>query len=199
MRTTLKNPSMKTALLSAIVAMAFAYQSSGQVPIGPGAATITRIEPQGVKTPEFNITSGPTKRTKVGTWLEVEVEFETKAEDTPELVFAYTIMVENKLLTGTVTHINIPKGREHYSVMYIAPRSLEKLTGGKALTASSIQNVWIEIRSSDGVVIDKKGAPKNLEPPNLQRIPGMVLNKMETPFAPLFFDRYEAIKVTRQQ
>jgi len=49
------------------------------------------------------------------------------------------------------------------------------------------------------VTIDGKGSPKNTPPPNLPRFPGMVLNKMETPFAPLFFDRYEAIKATRPQ
>jgi len=195
----LRNPSMKTLLLSTIVALAFIYQTSAQAPIGPGAATITKIEPQGVKTPEYNITGGPQKRSKVGTWLEVEVEFETKADEIPELVFLYTIMIENKLLTGTVSHVNIPKGRDHYSVMYISPRSLEKLTGGKPLTGASIQNVWVEIKSADGVTIDGKGSPKNTPPPNLPRFPGMVLNKMETPFAPLFFDRYEAIKATRPQ
>ena len=47
-------------------------------------------------------------------------------------------MIENKLLDGSVTHVNIPKGTEHYSVMYIAPRALEKLTGGKPFTAASI-------------------------------------------------------------
>ena len=46
----------------------------------------------------FSITGGPQKRSKTGDWLEVEVEFETKAEEIDELTFAYTIMIENKLL-----------------------------------------------------------------------------------------------------
>ena len=35
-----------------------------------------------------------------------------------------------------------------------------------------------------------KGAPV----PNLPQVTGMVLNKTQTPFAPLYWDRYEAIK-----
>jgi hypothetical protein len=33
--------------------------------------------------------------------------------------------------------------------------------------------------------------------PNLPRVGGLVLNKNQTPFAPLFYDRYEEIKATR--
>jgi len=33
--------------------------------------------------------------------------------------------------------------------------------------------------------------------PNLPHLAGLVLNKMETPFAPLYFDRYEAIKMSK--
>jgi len=188
---------MKTFLVSAIAMVALVYQTNGQAPLGPGAVVISKIEPAAVKTPEFNVTGGPQKRSKVGTWLEIEVEFETKVEEIAELKFEYMVAIENKLLTGTVSHINIPKGRDHYSVMYIAPRTLEKLTGGKPLTAGSVQNVWVTVSSADGVELDKKAAPKNMAVPNAPRLPGLILNKQETPFAPLFFDRYEAIKVAR--
>ena len=152
-------------------------------------------QPAVIKTPDYTITGGPQKRSKVGQWLEVEVEFETKPEDIDDLTFKYTIMVEKKLLDGEVTHVNIPKGREHYSVMYVAPRSLEKLTGGRPLSPASIENVWVTV-SKQGQVLDQ-AAFKPGPVPNLPHLPGLVLNKMETPFAPLFFDRYEAIKTAR--
>jgi hypothetical protein len=186
---------MKTFLVSTITALACIYQVSAQAPVGPGSVKIGKIEPSGVKTPEFQITGGPQKRSKSGTWLEVEVEFETKPEDIDELTFNYTIMVENKLLDGSVTHVNIPSGKDHASVMYVAPRALEKLTGGKPLTGASIQNVWIVV-SRQGQILDQK-AFKPAQIPNLPHLAGMVLNKTETPFAPLFYDHYEAIKATR--
>ena len=187
---------MKTFLVSAIAAMAFLYHASAQAPLQPGSVKITRIDPSGVKTPEYTIQGGPQKRSKVGTWLEIEVEFETKGEQIAELKFDYMVAIENKLVTGTVSHVLIPGGKDHFSVMYIAPRTLEKLTGGKPLTSASVQNVWISVSSPDGVQLDGKGSPKNGPPPNVARMPGL-LNKMETPFAPLFFDRYEAIKPTK--
>ena len=35
---------------------------------------------------------------------------------------------------------------------------------------------------------------KNVAIPNGPKLTGLILNKNETPFAPLYFDRYEAIK-----
>jgi hypothetical protein len=187
---------MKYFLLPLLLATVFVYHAPAQAPgLTQGMVIITKIEPSAVNTPEFNITNGPQKRSKSLKWLEFEVEFETKVDDIPELKFDYVAQVDNKLVTGTVSHINIPKGKEHYSVMYIAPRTLEKLTGGKALTSASIQNLWVTISSADGVKLDEK-AIKMVPIPNLPRGAGL-LNKQETPFAPLFFDRYEAVRTSR--
>ena len=186
---------MKILSLSVCTALGFALHAVAQVPIGPGAIKLGKVKPEIVKTPDFTIKSGPEKRSKIGEWLEVEVEFETKAEEIDEITLQYTIMFENKLLDGQVTHVNIPKGREHYSVMYVSPRTLEKLTGGKTVTAASVQNVWV-VASKQGQVFDQ-AAVKNVAIPNLPHLPGMVLNKMETPFAPLYFDRYEPIRAAK--
>lgn len=186
---------MKLLSLSACALALLAVAASAQVVVGPGSIKLGKVQPEVVKTPEFNLSSGPQKRSKLGQWLEVEVEYESKPEDIDELTFKFTILIEKKLLDGEVTHINIPKGRDHYSVMYVSPRTLEKLTGGRPLTASSIENVWIEV-SRQGQILDKASFRPGV-PPNLPHVPGLVLNKDETPFAPLFYDRYEAIKKTR--
>lgn len=186
---------MKTHIISAILGLAFVYQASAQAPVGPGSVKINKVLPAVVKTPEIQFQGGVQKRSTPGNWLEVEVEFEVKAEEIDELTFAYTIGIENRLLDGQVTHVNIPKGRDRYSVMYVAPRAIEKLTGGKPLTGGSIQNVWVVV-SRQGQVLDQQ-AFKPGPIPNLPHTAGMVLNKSETPFAPLFFDRYEAIKANR--
>lgn len=186
---------MKTFSVFSCALAALGLCASAQAPIGPGSIKLGKVQPEVVKTPEFNVTGGPQKRSKTGQWLEVEVEFETKPEDIDELTFKYTILVEKRLLDGEVTHVNIPKGRDHFSVVYVSPRSLEKLTGGKALNGGSIENVWVEV-SKQGQVLDKASFKPGV-PPNLPHQAGMVLNKDETPFAPLFYDRYEAIKKTR--
>ena len=186
---------MKTLITSAILAVALVYQASAQAPVGPGSVKISKVMPAVVKTPEITFQGGVQKRSKPGDWLEIEVEFEVKPEEIDELTFTYTVGIENRLLDGQVTHVNIPKGRDRYSVMYVAPRALEKLTGGKPLTAGSIQNVWVSI-SRQGQVLEQQGFKPGAIP-NLPHTAGLVLNKNETPFAPLFFDRYEAIKANR--
>lgn len=183
---------MKIASISILAGLSLAVSSFGQAALGPGSVKLGKVMPAAVKTPEFSLSSGPVKRSRPADWLEIEVEYETKPEDIEELTFRFTVGVEKKLLDGEVTYVTIAKGREHFAVMYLSPKSIDKLTGGKAFTASSIDNVWVEV-SRSGQVLDKaswKGAPQ----PNLPHVAGMVLNKDETPFAPLFYDRYEAIK-----
>ena len=194
---------MKILSLSLCALAAFATETfaQGTAAVGPGSVKITKVEIAGVKTPEYQIVGGPQKRSKIGTWLEIEVAFETKAEDIDELTFNYAVLIEKSLIDGTVTHVNIPKGAEHYSVMYISPRSLEKVVNGKTFTAASIGNAWITVSRQgqvlDGPATNPKAAYKPTAMPNLPHVAGILLNKNDTPFAPLFYDRYEAIKANR--
>lgn len=188
-------PAMKSLLSSLAVAAALSVAAYAQVPLGPGSVKLGKVQPAVVKTPDFQLTSGPQKRSKAQDWLEVEVEFETAPETIAELTFKYTILLEKKLLDGEVTHVSIPKGKDHFSVMYVSPRAIERLTGGKPLTAGSIENVWVEATYQGqrlGITSHRPGAI-----PNAPHLTGLVLNKNETPFAPLFYDRYEAIKAAR--
>ena len=66
---------------------------------------------------------------------------------------------------------------------------------GKAFTASALEGVWVDVSKSGQVLATfttSKGAA-----PNLPQLPGLVVNKSETPFALLYWDRYEAIKQGR--
>jgi hypothetical protein len=173
-----------------------AFVAQGQYAnVGPGSVKLGRVTPNLVKTPEYQITGGQAKRYKLGDWIECEVPYETKAELIDELTFRYTILFAGKLLIGEVTYVNILKEREHYAVMYLSPKTLMRLTGGKAYTASNIENVWVEV-FRQGQRLDGQSAKPGAIP-NLQQLPGMVLSKTETPFAPLYYDRYEAIKANR--
>jgi len=189
-------PAMKAFVFSIAVLFAISLIADAQTPVGPGSVKLGKVSPSVVKTPEYQLSSGPTKRSKSKDWLEVEVEFESQPEMIDELTFKYTIGVEGKLLDGEVTHVSIPKGKDHFSVMYVSPSSLEKLTGGKALTGASIENVWVEV-SRQGQKLAQPASYKPGAPKNVPHVTGMVLNKDQTPFAPLFYDRYEAIKSNR--
>ena len=194
---------MKILLLSLLSVAGLATETLAQAPaaVGPGSVKIMKVEIAGVKTPEFMINGGPQKRSKTGTWLEIEVAFETKVEDIDELTFNYVVLIDKTLVDGSVTHVAIPKGTDHFSVMYISPRGLEKLVNGKTFTAAAIGNAWVTV-SRQGQVLDAptanpKAAYKPGPIPNAPHVAGILLNKNETPFAPLFYDRYEAIKTAR--
>jgi hypothetical protein len=163
-----------------------------------GKVEIVKISPSFVATPEYEF-QGDRKRTpaRPGKWLEVEVEFSSGAEFREELTFTYYILFNKKLLVGEVTHINIPSGKSLFSVMYVSPRSIERIMEGKTVTANSIENIGIEV-TSQGRLEASKSFNERMRGEwwkTFQQMRGMVVTKNETPFAPLYWDRYEAIRV----
>ena len=185
------NPLMKVLALS-LAALAGLVSSSFAQVVRAGDVKIEKISPSVVKTPEFALTAGPLKRFTSLNWLEVEVEFQTVPELLEELSFTYKIQLNGKLYVGQVDHVDIPKGREHYSVAYMSPRALDEAMGGKQLVASAIQGIWVDV-TKQGQVIATLGSVKTAVP-NLPQKTGKILNKLQTPFAPLWYDRYEALK-----
>lgn len=183
---------MKFVPAAILALMALSASAFAQAALRPGDVKIDKVSPQVVKTPEYNITGGQSKRYRIGEWLEVEVEFTTAAEMIDELTFNYKILVNGKLLVGEVTHVNIPKGKEHFSVAYVSPRSLESVMGGKTLTSAAIQGIWVDC-SKQGMMLAQQSSVRT-GVPNVPQMPGMVLRKSETPFALLYWDRYEALK-----
>ena len=130
-------------------------------------------------------------------WLEVEVTFASTPEFTDELMLKYFILFNGKLLTGEVTHVNIPAGGENRSVMYVTPKTLQRLMLGRTITNNALQNTAVQLMQQ-GVKDElsaSRAAPQWYA--TLPQIPGLVLNKNETPFAPLYWDRYCQIKTPR--
>ena len=114
---------------------------------------------------------------------------------TDELTFKYYILFNGNLLTGEVTHVNIPAGRESRSVMYVPPRALARFANNRPITANSCQNIAAQILQ--GGAVKAEASLKTAQPQwyaNLQQISGFLLNKDQTPFAPLYWDRYVQIK-----
>jgi hypothetical protein len=183
---------MKILSLLLVGFAALTFSANAQVPVGPGSIKLGKVEISAPSTPEYQVTGGQNKRYKLGKWIEIEIKYETAPEEIDELSFKFTALIEDKLLDGEVTYVNIGKGNEHYAVMYVSPKAIEKLTGGKALSPASIGNVWVEV-NKQGQILGKESY-KNGAPPNKPHVNGMLLNKNQTPFAPLFYDRYEEIK-----
>jgi hypothetical protein len=159
---------------------------------------ITKITKNLISTPDFSYGGGGQYRIdQRGRWLEVEVEFIAAPDWTDELTFKYYILFNGNLLTGEVTHVNIPAGRENRSVMYVSPNGLTRFGNNRPITANSCQNIAVQIVQQGAVTneFSLTRAPAQWFA-TLPQISGFVLNKNETPFGPLYWDRYEQIKAS---
>jgi hypothetical protein len=157
---------------------------------------LTKITKNLISTPQFAYSGAQQYQTNQrDRWLEVEVEFAAAPEFTDELTFKYFILINGRLLTGEVTHTNIAAGRENRSVMYVSPRALARFNANRPITPVAVQNIAVQI-VQQGAVKDELSlvrAPAQWYS-TLPPAAGSVLNKNETPFAPLYWDRYEQIK-----
>lgn len=199
---------MKKALLPFLLVIQAAHLHAQQANT---EFQIVSITPSLVTTPEYSINYGP-KNKKVAknkdfVELEVSFDWQPKSKDPQfldDLTVNYYVLLNNKskefpkgaLLTGSVTHTAIPQAKGLNSVMYVSPRTLERFFDGKAPTTlgSAIVDVGVTITKQGQLVAEKSWKGKGQWWSNLQQVNGYVLNKSETPFAPLAWDYYEAIK-----
>ncbi len=152
---------------------------------------ITKITKNRIATPDYGI---GTYRGGSERWLEVEVEFNAAPEWTDEITLKYYILFNGRLLTGEVTHVNI-LGGPNRSVMYVLPVALARFGGNRLLLPNAFQNIAVQIIQG-GAMKDELSLART---PGqwfaaLSPVSGFVLNKSETPFAPLYWDRYAQIK-----
>ena len=188
---------MKTIRLPLLVIAMLCFASSTHAQTNAGANfAITKITKNLITSPQFSYTGAQQYvANQREPWLEVEVEFTSTAEVTDDLTFKYYIAVNGSVLTGEVTHMNVMAGKGNRSVMYVPPKALDRLNGGRPVTSSAIQNITVQI-VEQGAVKDEANLTRAVAKwyAALPQVPGLLLNKNETPFAPLYWDRYEQIK-----
>ncbi|MEI6491647.1 MAG: Amuc_1102 family pilus-like protein [Verrucomicrobiota bacterium] len=179
---------------------------------------ITKIESGFVDSPKFTI-PGYSKRStgRPGSWLEIEVTFERNVvakepKYADELTFNYYVLLKNErvtedkkptLLTGSIVHVRVPQERGLHSVAFVSPRALASFFEGKPPTTAqqAVTDIGVTISGKGGLlaISTAKGTVKGDKgwwdnPASFTTVPGLLLNKNETPFAPLEWDFYEAIK-----
>jgi hypothetical protein len=148
-----------------------------------------------ISTPEIQFSGTQRRSDTREKWMEIETEFEANPEFTEELTFKYYVQINKNVYIGEVTHVDIAAGKGLFSVMYISPRSISRIMEGKTINGTAIERVSVEI-SKQGAVVgygswkEEKTGWWTTSPQK----PGFLRNKNETPFAPLYWSRYEAIK-----
>jgi hypothetical protein len=189
---------LRTILISAIILSAIATMAIAQ-PRGSVDFQLLKINTNFISPPQFTYTGAEQfQADQRERWLEVEVTFACAPEFTDELTLKYFISVNGKLLTGEVTHVNIPAGRENRSVMYVTPKTLQRLMLGRTVTNNALQNAAVQLVQQGALkdeISAQRAAPQWYA--TLPQVAGLVLNKNETPFMPLYWDRYCQIKTSR--
>ncbi len=157
---------------------------------------ITKVEVNAINSPEYQVTV-PIHQSRAQKWIEAEVTFDAAPEMTPELTFNYYFLIGKHVFVGHVTHVAIAKGRELHSVVYISPKSFSQAIPGQSADTSAVSNVTVTISKPGAAAIIAAGSLHSVTTAwwnGLKQEEGLVNNKNETPFMPLYWDRYEAIK-----
>jgi hypothetical protein len=187
--------------LSLAVACAFlvASASPSVAQQGDGGAArkmVTNVKISGgkVQTPEYQISKSQFKA-RTRDWFRIETQYETKPDWVDELSFKYYVAVKAKdggkgpkyvLFSGDVTYINIEAGK-HKSDMYIHPSTLARY--GDVERVAVVISVQGRMEAMESLPASNQRWWEQLTP-----VDGMLLNRMQTPFAMLYFDDYEAVK-----
>lgn len=164
--------------------------------------------------PEFG--GGKQKAFRPKSWLEMEAGFTLQMRPEPPSKTAERVLVkwyvavkhpEKRgaflLLTKDVTHVNVPLNEEIFSSVYLSPASILRITGSNRGGKGAVEFVGYEILVNGERVGQEtnKGQPGwwNVASENLSRSDTVpLLNKMETPFANMWWDRYAEILVERR-
>lgn len=195
-----------------VVASGLAFSS-----IASGQLTQSKDAKFSVEDPKFEtlqspeIQDGNAKNLKPKDWLEVEVKLKVdKLREQPkdnyldEITVNWHVVVKGQdrkayKISRSITHVNIPTDEEVYVSIYISPNTLRRITGKLKASKSDLDAVGGEVALRGEMVgffsygeragwwrKELKGVEATSKFP--------LLDKTQTPFAPLWYDRYAEVK-----
>lgn len=198
--------------VSAIIANLSVGAAFGQV------AKVAADKPnfEGLTSPDIG--DGAKKNFKPKEWLEMEIKLrvaitpEPKSETCDKLTVKWYVLAENPdapgsylLLTKEIDHVNIPLGDDVYCSVYLSPASVKRLTGSDRAGKRVVEAVGYEVLVNG--VKAASGTSKygdgwwNASSPKMKIIRSEavpLLNKMQTPFSIMWWDRYAEVATERR-
>lgn len=188
-------------------------QAAPAAPAVKKLVDVKKIDVEVQKTPDFNVPNVKQKRFTPKDWLEIEVDCEAelakdaknKSQKTyPEVTFKYYAYLsgnpdpkKNRVVTGEVTHTNVPIKEAIHSVMYISPSTILGITEGKqAVIPGMIKAKGVEVFIG-GELVGRNSSEGNKEWWKAAGLPpqeAAMLDKSKTPFAPLWFDYHLEVR-----
>lgn len=199
-----------SATLSSMVAALTLGSAFGQ------AVQVTAESPTFDDLPSPQFAGVKNKSFKPLDWLEIEVPLKVEMRPEPpsktcdKLTVKWYVAVKNVDKPGTfllfsseVDHVNVPLNEEVYGSVYISPASLRRITGSGTGGKGSVEFVGFEVlvngeKKAEGT---NKGKPGwwNTASDKIARSEAVpLLNKSETPFSAMWWDRYPEISAERR-
>jgi len=150
---------------------------------------------------------------KAKDWLEVEAKIKVEMAPEPKnktcdkLTVKWYIAVENPDKAGTylkltkeIEYVNVPLKEDVFCSVYLSPASIRRLTGFERSGKRAVKYIGFEVivdgkimtDATDKAGKDKWWAATSDKIADSTTVP--LLNKMETPFAAFWWDRYPEIK-----
>ena len=202
-------------LASLLVTSALQAQAPGTGEKPPAVKLrIKGVEVEEEQTPMLSVTNVKMKRWTPKNWIELDVEFDIKLpEDAGGRKGTYPGMQlniyvalqhmskENKreVIHGTLDLLDIPADEPCHALAYISPAALKAIFQKDNVTASSdIQGWGVEFVAEGKVIAAKSSVGKTAWWENKEAfamMDGLLLNKMQTPFAAVFGDYDVPVKV----
>ncbi|MFH0909207.1 MAG: Amuc_1102 family pilus-like protein [bacterium] len=186
---------MKRLALAGLIVLSIAVSvPAQQLEGGKKQLSINKIEGKKVMTPEYQVSKSQFKA-RTREWFQIITTYETKPEWVDEVTFKYYVLVKDKggevgsrqsLFSGEVTYINVEKGK-HKSDVYLHPSTISRF--GEVQAVAVMVSVQGRVEAIESLPTSNERWWEKLTP-----VDGMLLNRMQTPFAMLYFDDYEAVK-----
>lgn len=208
---------MNFLLRKSFAIAAFAVISTLSVGSAFGQASrVVGEKPEFDELPSPEFSGGKQKAWKPKDWLEVETKLKISLSPEPpsktceKITVKWYIAVKNPekqgtmlLLTKTIEHVNVPLDEDIFCSVYLSPGSIKRLTGSDKGGKSAVEYVGYEVLINGEKKAEEtnKGRPGwwNAASEKISRSETVpLLNKNETPFSNMWWDRYAEVAQERR-
>jgi hypothetical protein len=205
--------SVRRSALAVVTASAAALSLLTASASAQGKGEVSNITFDNIPSPE--VSSGKSKTFKPKDWLEVEAGIKLPATNAEQKKIGFIDQVTVKWyvamknpdgkgfikLSKTINHINVPIEEEIFSSVYMSPSALKRLTGNDKASKGAVEAVGVEVLVNGEKVAQAAQKQKDgwWQSGSLsdQSDKFPLLNKDETPFQMLWWDRYAEIQKER--
>lgn len=189
--------SLRWCFVCMLLTCSMAYaQSSSKI------LRIRDLDGEELPTPEYSVKNAPRGQAKTREWFRVQAEYDTAPEWVDELSVTFYVLLKDEtvrqgspyvLLRGQQTYVNIEEGNGHLCEAYLHPSTLKRYKG-------NVERIAI-VFTHNGRLVAMESNPESKARWWEQLAPqdGLLLNRMQTPFAMINFDDYEAVKVNARR